>query len=1104
MSAAAVTVVTVRRSAATAIGNAPGLGLDDAAQRLQSAYRGLTSRRRLGALLSSKSVDGAVRARAARLRDHARGFGALARFLAFACTFFGALSLQRSAGAGFALERPLRSVLGGVVYQPTASAAGYGGAGLGQGGASSADSSAATASAGGGSGSGAAGGTGAGGTLASVVTAADVWDWVAAAYRTLYDGSAGGECEACTAHWARCTICAKRCYSGGGAPIPTAEVVRATAAAAGSFEARNRTADAIAADPARCGNSGECANTCDMCLSAKCAGRYARPAWHASGGCKGCEPCFTHCLACFPNSTASSFQSGVASCATCEACKGCMTPAFARCHALTAGLKAVATLGGGHAGSWGAVGTASLDSATADASRRLPLGALQPAKWVDTPAVLSAADPSSSHKHFLARGATPACRRAAAAPTREYVNRATQGQSSTASSSPYGAFQLVSKQLLVMLVQERRAFAGYCPWAFDFGSSSDPVKAAGFAAVQKGLLREARGLANASDAALPIESSCFGTDAPAQSGAGARFVLHPTANRSGEVPGGLDLLRFDSSVGGYALAFDTGTFDLGVDFGTCALEGARDSVHWLDKRTKSLSFRVVVGNRERRGMFSLAQVRFEFEAAGGHVTTSLTASSFPVFDYYAIAPPAVYGGGNGGGGASFEAELRLRVALEVLFVALLAWYIAGALLRALRCLARHFSPRRRRRSGGGGGGGDGGGPAGAAATAGETAWALADLGSYGIFVALIAQWAQIAHSAAALGIPIDMDVGSPAGYASAVRAFSAFTALSARYDAYLGTSALAAALLLVRFFGALQFHRRISILVDTLCAAAEDLAHFFLIFGAVLGAFSAIGTVLYGGVLPQFRTLADSMQTLAGMVFADANGVDYAAMHEAVPGLLTPLFFWAFVALAVLLLLNLLLAIVVDAFVAVKSRVDGGDGDGGEYDSFAESLLLYCHCRANLALRALRALRGGTPQSALLSPLPLGGDLTAAMATPVAKGRDAEQGMGAKQRPVVGVLAKLAVLRKATGRHRAPFIELGMSPARASATLAALLRRHHATERCSGSGAAATSETAAAAAAAVAAAAAAAAGKHAELHTHLATIESKLDALMGARKPNDE
>ena len=81
---------------------------------------------------------------------------------------------------------------------------------------------------------------------------------------------------------------------------------------------------------------------------------------------------------------------------------------------------------------------------------------------------------------------------------------------------------------------------------------------------------------------------------------------------------------------------------------------------------------------------------------------------------------------------------------------------------------------------------------------------LLDLLCNGIFVTMIYQWVGIARAAKKLGIPVDMNVATPKGYASVVRTFADYTSLSARFDTYGATSALAAALLLVRFFRALQ------------------------------------------------------------------------------------------------------------------------------------------------------------------------------------------------------------------------------------------------------------------------------------------------------------
>merc|ERR1711871_559288 len=175
-------------------------------------------------------------------------------------------------------------------------------------------------------------------------------------------------------------------------------------------------------------------------------------------------------------------------------------------------------------------------------------------------------------------------------------------------------------------------------------------------------------------------------------------------------------------------------------------------------------------------------------------------------------------------------------------------------------------------------------------------------------------------------------------------------------------------------------------------------------------------------------------------------------MRAAVPELSTPLYYWTFLALVLVLLLNLLLAIVVDAFVVVKTRLDG-DGEEEPAETFWESFLCDCRCRMNLITRRLshyhRSCRDvASPVVPALAasklPSPSGLDTGTNKAVPEANLNITS----------LTVVSRFAALRKAAADHRAPFIALGMSKERAAALVSSeLQRRRHAASAMAGGGA---------------------------------------------------
>eukprot|EP01062_Namystynia_karyoxenos_P069306 TRINITY_DN64822_c0_g1_i1.p1 TRINITY_DN64822_c0_g1~~TRINITY_DN64822_c0_g1_i1.p1 ORF type:complete len:1439 (+),score=463.00 TRINITY_DN64822_c0_g1_i1:76-4392(+) len=120
----------------------------------------------------------------------------------------------------------------------------------------------------------------------------------------------------------------------------------------------------------------------------------------------------------------------------------------------------------------------------------------------------------------------------------------------------------------------------------------------------------------------------------------------------------------------------------------------------------------------------------------------------------------------------------------------------------------------------------------------------------------------------------------------------------------------------VRFFGLVKFNDRLSILTETMKAAARDLLSLLVPLGLIVIGWSIAAMYLYGGTLREFRTFTSTFTYLMFMIASNSIG-EYEKMDQIHP-ILTPVFFAAFIALSFLIILNLIIGIITGYFQMVQ------------------------------------------------------------------------------------------------------------------------------------------------------------------------------------------
>eukprot|EP00937_MAST-01D_sp_MAST-1D-sp2_P002244 g2244.t1 len=250
-----------------------------------------------------------------------------------------------------------------------------------------------------------------------------------------------------------------------------------------------------------------------------------------------------------------------------------------------------------------------------------------------------------------------------------------------------------------------------------------------------------------------------------------------------------------------------------------------------------------------------------------------------------------------------------------------------------------------------------------------------------------------------------------AGVQDVFKQASDMNALMARYTALNVVSVI---LMTLRVIKLLDFQPRLGLVTRTLAKAALDLCHFFSVFLIVLCTYAFVGHISFGSTLLSFSTFGRAVATMSEILLGEVDDIrtDLLRLPLSTPAMF---FFWSYILLAFFLLTNMMLAILVDAYVAVKK-------DAHSTSTVLEDLtsMTRAACGKNTRHRSLaRMLRKMDPLR------------EAAESEHKQMRRDIET-MSAKQ--------GLAAARYGRKRRDAPALQLGGGQADKQAVAATLLR----------------------------------------------------------------
>jgi len=122
--------------------------------------------------------------------------------------------------------------------------------------------------------------------------------------------------------------------------------------------------------------------------------------------------------------------------------------------------------------------------------------------------------------------------------------------------------------------------------------------------------------------------------------------------------------------------------------------------------------------------------------------------------------------------------------------------------------------------------------------------------------------------------------------------------------------------LLMKFFKAFRANPRLNIVIQTITSAFIDLIHFFLVFSLIFFVFSGSAHIIFGASMQQFSSQGKSAMMCFRILMGDFDVEEMVI----VGGFFAYFWFLSFELLVFLILLNLLLAIIVDSYAAAKAK----------------------------------------------------------------------------------------------------------------------------------------------------------------------------------------
>eukprot|EP00949_MAST-11_sp_MAST-11-sp1_P002783 g2783.t1 len=136
---------------------------------------------------------------------------------------------------------------------------------------------------------------------------------------------------------------------------------------------------------------------------------------------------------------------------------------------------------------------------------------------------------------------------------------------------------------------------------------------------------------------------------------------------------------------------------------------------------------------------------------------------------------------------------------------------------------------------------------------------------------------------------------------------------------YLMVNGTSVIIMLFRTLNMFDFQPRVGLVTRTLERAAGDLFHFIVVFLLVIFGYSVVGYLNFGHSIEAFSTMSSSVVTCFEILLGEIGVNEELREKQTISRVL---WFWSYILLAFFILINILLAIIIDAYVEVKKEAE--------------------------------------------------------------------------------------------------------------------------------------------------------------------------------------
>uniref|UniRef100_A0A6S8IGD5 Polycystin cation channel PKD1/PKD2 domain-containing protein n=1 Tax=Dunaliella tertiolecta TaxID=3047 RepID=A0A6S8IGD5_DUNTE len=139
-------------------------------------------------------------------------------------------------------------------------------------------------------------------------------------------------------------------------------------------------------------------------------------------------------------------------------------------------------------------------------------------------------------------------------------------------------------------------------------------------------------------------------------------------------------------------------------------------------------------------------------------------------------------------------------------------------------------------------------------------------------------------------------------------------------DLYFALGGINILLLMVRMLKLMDFQPRLGVVTRSLWLAGPDLIHFAFVFFMVFVGYAMLAHLIFGNAIEKFQTFDNSVNTCFEILLGEISVNEQLRDLGGLQAIAGAFFFWTYMLLVFMVLLNFLLAIIVDAFSEVKEQ----------------------------------------------------------------------------------------------------------------------------------------------------------------------------------------